>query len=275
MRKASGVIKSAEFIACSIFKLFASNQQIKAIDLMLDTLYICIMLILRKSQDRGYADHGWLKSYHSFSFAGYHDTAHMGWGNLRVINEDRIAPGTGFGTHGHKDMEIISYVLSGSIGHKDNVGNAASIPPGDVQRMSAGKGILHSEFNHAPQDETHFFQIWIEPNEFGIAPSYEQKTVPTAEKLGILKLIAAPAGNDASIKLYADARIYAGLFDGNQQATLAIDPKRKAYVHLVRGSLSVNGQALQGGDAAKIQDETSLILSAAHDAEVLVFDLAA
>jgi quercetin 2,3-dioxygenase len=233
------------------------------------------MLTLRKSQDRGYADHGWLKSYHSFSFAGYHDAAHMGWGNLRVINEDRIAPGTGFGTHGHKDMEIISYVLSGSIGHKDNVGNAASIPPGDVQRMSAGKGILHSEFNHAPQDETHFFQIWIEPNELGIAPSYEQKTVPTADKLGALKLIAAPAGEDASIALHADARIYAGLFDDNQQATLTLDPNRKAYVHLVRGSLQVNGQVLHGGDAAKLQGESELKINAGQSAEVLVFDLAA
>jgi quercetin 2,3-dioxygenase len=233
------------------------------------------MLTLRKSQDRGYADHGWLKSYHSFSFAGYHDAAHMGWGNLRVINEDRIAPGTGFGTHGHKDMEIISYVVSGSIGHKDNVGNAASIPPGDVQRMSAGKGILHSEYNHAPHDETHFFQIWIEPNEWGIAPSYEQKTVPNADKLGTLKLIAAPAGENASIALHADARIYAGLFDGNQQATLVLDPARKAYVHLVRGSLQVNGQALQGGDAAKLQGESELAISAGQGAEVLVFDLAA
>jgi quercetin 2,3-dioxygenase len=259
----------------SIFKKFAPNQQIKAIDLMPDKPYIYLMITLRKSQDRGYADHGWLKSYHSFSFAGYHDAAQMGWGNLRVINEDRIAPGTGFGTHGHKDMEIISYVLSGSIGHKDNVGNSASIPPGDVQRMSAGKGILHSEFNHAPQEETHFFQIWIEPNVMGIEPGYEQKTVPTAEKQGVLKLVAAPEGEGASIRLHADARIYAGLFDGSQHATLALDPARKAYVHLVRGSLSVNGQVLQGGDAAKIQDESSLSLNAAADAEVLVFDLAA
>jgi quercetin 2,3-dioxygenase len=233
------------------------------------------MLTLRKSQDRAYADHGWLKSYHSFSFAGYHDAAHMGWGNLRVINEDRIAPGTGFGTHGHKDMEIISYVLSGSIGHKDNVGNAASIPPGDVQRMSAGKGILHSEYNHAPQDETHFFQIWIEPNVFGIAPGYEQKTFAAPEKRGVLRLVASNDGAQGSVTIHADAKMYAGLFDGTETATLALNPARKTYVHLVRGSLSVNGQALHTGDAAKLQGEAELKLSAAENAEVLVFDLSA
>jgi quercetin 2,3-dioxygenase len=233
------------------------------------------MITLRKSQERGYADHGWLKSFHSFSFAGYHDEAHMGWGNLRVINEDRIAPGTGFGTHGHRDMEIISYVLEGNLAHKDSMGNVKGIPPGDVQRMSAGKGVMHSEFNHAAGQETHFLQIWIEPNVRGIAPSYEQKTVAAAEKQGILKLIAAPAGEPASIALHADARIYAGLFDGNDQATLALDPKRKAYIHLVRGSLQVNGQALQGGDAAKLQGESEITISVGQGAEVLVFDLAA
>jgi quercetin 2,3-dioxygenase len=233
------------------------------------------MITLRKSQERGYADHGWLKSYHSFSFAGYYDDAHMGWGNLRVINEDRIAPGTGFGTHGHRDMEIISYVLAGNLAHKDSMGNVKGIPPGDVQRMSAGKGVMHSEFNHAQGQETHFFQIWIEPNVRGISPSYEQKTVLAAEKQGMLKLIAAPAGESASISLNADARIYSSLLDGNESATLTLDPKRKAYVHLIRGSLSVNGQALQGGDAAKIQGESGLALNAASGAEVLVFDLSA
>lgn len=233
------------------------------------------MITLRKSQERGYADHGWLKSFHSFSFAGYHDSAQMGWGNLRVINEDRIAPGTGFGTHGHRDMEIISYVLSGNLAHKDSMGNVKGIPPGDVQRMSAGKGVMHSEFNHAQGQETHFLQIWIEPNVTGISPSYEQKTVAAAEKQGILKLVAAPAGEHGSISLNADARIYAGLLNGQDSASISLDPKRKAYVHLVRGSLSVNGQELKGGDAAKIHDESSLTLSAANDAEVLVFDLAA
>ena len=233
------------------------------------------MITLRKSQDRGYADHGWLKSYHSFSFAGYHDEAHMGWGNLRVINEDRIAPGSGFGTHGHRDMEIISYVLSGNLAHKDSMGNVKGIPPGDVQRMSAGKGVMHSEFNHAQGEETHFLQIWIEPNVRGREPSYEQTTVPAAEKQGVLKLVAAPAVDGASVALHADARIYAGLLDGRETASITLDPKRKAYVHLVRGSLSLNGQALQSGDAAKIQGESILTLNAANDAEVLVFDLAA
>jgi quercetin 2,3-dioxygenase len=234
-----------------------------------------MMITLRKSQERGYADHGWLKSYHSFSFAGYYDEANMGWGNLRVINEDRIAPGTGFGTHGHKDMEIISYVLSGNLAHKDSMGNVKGIPPGDVQRMSAGKGVMHSEFNHAQGQETHFLQIWIEPNVTGISPSYEQKTVPAASMQGQLKLVAAPVGEEASISLHADARIYAGLLDGNSSASVTLDPKRKAYVHLIRGSLSVNGQELSRGDAAKIQGESLLTLNAANDAEVLVFDLAA
>ena len=233
------------------------------------------MITLRKSQDRGYADHGWLKSYHSFSFAGYHDEAHMGWGNLRVINEDRIAPGTGFGTHGHRDMEIISYVLSGNLAHKDSMGNVKGIPPGDVQRMSAGKGVMHSEFNHADGHETHFLQIWIEPNVMGISPSYEQKTVEATEKQGVLKLIAAPAGEGASIGLHADARLYAGLLGDSDTATVTLDPKRKAYVHLVRGSLSVNGKELASGDAAKIQGEALLTLNAATEAEVLVFDLSA
>ncbi len=233
------------------------------------------MLNIRKSQDRGYADHGWLKSFHSFSFAGYFDPEHMGWGNLRVINEDRIAPGTGFGTHGHKDMEIISYVVSGALGHKDSIGTGASIPPGDVQRMSAGRGIQHSEYNYAPQDETHFFQIWIEPNVKGIAPGYEQKTFTAPEKQGQLRLVASPDGADGSVTIHADARMYSGLLDGAQTATLALDPARKAYVHVVRGAVSVNGQALQGGDAAKLTDEATLSLADAQDAEVLVFDLAA
>jgi quercetin 2,3-dioxygenase len=233
------------------------------------------MLTLRKSQDRGYADHGWLKSYHSFSFAGYYDAQQMGWGNLRVINEDRIAPGTGFGTHGHKDMEIISYVLSGSIGHKDSIGNGASIPPGDVQRMSAGSGIQHSEFNHAPQDETHFFQIWIEPNARGIAPGYEQKTFATPEKRGVLRLVASDDGAQGSVTIHADAKMYVGLFDGAETAQIALNPARKAYVHVVRGSLTVNGHVLQGGDAAKIDNESALTVEGGAAAEVIVFDLAA
>jgi hypothetical protein len=232
------------------------------------------MLTLRKSLERGYADHGWLKSYHSFSFAGYHDPAHMGWGNLRVINEDRIAPGTGFGTHGHRDMEIVSYVLQGNLAHKDSMGNVKGIPPGDVQRMSAGRGVAHSEFNHAPGETTHFLQIWIEPNVRGIEPGYEQKTVPEADKRGTLRLVASPDGASDAVTIHADARLYAGLFDGTETASLALDPTRKAYVFLVRGALTVNGQTLAAGDAALISDEAQITLTDGADAEVLVFDLA-
>jgi len=231
------------------------------------------MLTIRKSQDRGYADHGWLKSFYSFSFASYHDPEFMGWGNLRVINEDRIAPGTGFGTHGHRDMEIISYVLSGNLAHKDNMGNVEGIPPGDVQRMSAGNGVQHSEFNHAPDETTHFLQIWIEPNVRGIPASYEQKTVPPVSKRGALSRIAAPI--DGVVTLHADAALYAGLFDGEEAATLTIAKGRKAYVHLIRGALQVNGQALTTGDAALLDNETTVALTHGQDAEVLVFDLAA
>lgn len=232
------------------------------------------MMTLRKSADRGYADHGWLKSFHSFSFAGYHDPAHMGWGNLRVINEDRIAPGAGFGTHGHRDMEIVSYVLEGNLAHKDTMGNVKGIPPGDVQRMSAGTGVQHSEFNHAPDQTTHFLQIWIEPDVTGIPPGYEQKSFPDAEKRGRLRLVASRDGAEGSVTIHADAAVRAGLFDGPESTRLPLDPKRKAYVHLVRGQLRANGQALQAGDALLLQDEAQLTLDAGQDAEVLVFDLA-
>ncbi|MFO1301257.1 MAG: pirin family protein [Burkholderiaceae bacterium] len=232
------------------------------------------MLTLRKSQDRGYADHGWLKSYHSFSFAGYYDPAHMGWGNLRVINEDRVAPGTGFGTHGHRDMEIISYVLSGELAHRDSMGNVVGIPPGDVQRMSAGTGVQHSEFNHAEGQVTHFLQIWIEPNVAGIVPSYEQKAIPASDKRGALRLVASPDGALGSVTIHADAKLYAGFFDGSERAELVLDPARKGYVHLVRGRLDVNGQPLSAGDAALLEGEDRIALANGADAEVLVFDLA-
>lgn len=231
------------------------------------------MLTTRKSQDRGYADHGWLKSFHSFSFAGYYDPQHMGFGNLRVINEDRIAAGTGFGTHGHRDMEIISYVLEGELAHRDTLGNVKGIPPGDVQRMSAGTGVQHSEFNHAKDQTTHFLQIWIEPNVTGITPSYEQKTFASADKRGRLRLVASPDGAQGSVTIHADAHVYAGLFDGQEQAQLTLNPTRKAYVHLVRGELSVNGVMLQAGDAALLDNETSVSLTTGRQAEVLVFDL--
>ena len=231
------------------------------------------MLKLRKSEDRGYADHGWLKSYHSFSFANYYDPKFTGWANLLVINEDRIEPGTGFGEHSHRDMEIISYVLSGDLAHKDNMGNVKGIQPGDVQRMSAGTGVTHSEFNHAEGQQTHFLQIWIKPKFLGLKPGYEQITIPTSDKLGSLRLVASPDGANGSVKINADARMYAGLFDKEQTAKLDIDPKRKAYVHLIKGELKVNGQPLKGGDALMIEQEAQIALSDGAGAEVLVFDL--
>ena len=232
------------------------------------------MITLRKSHDRGLAEHGWLKSFHSFSFADYHDPQHMGFGNLRVINEDRVAPGQGFGTHGHRDMEIISYVLDGELAHRDTMGNVETIPPGDVQRMSAGRGVMHSEFNHAKDKTTHFLQIWIQPNVRGIEPGYEQKSFPEQEKRGKLRLVASPDGAEGSVLVHADARMYAGLFDGAEAASLTLDPKRKVYVHLVRGELEVNGQALQAGDAAKLENESAMALAGGRGADVLVFDLA-
>lgn len=233
------------------------------------------MQTLRRSEDRGHANHGWLDSYHSFSFADYFDPDHMGWGNLRVINEDRVAPGTGFGKHGHRDMEIISYVLSGSLAHQDSMGNVQSIPPGDVQRMSAGRGVLHSEFNYAKDQVTHFLQIWIEPSVRGIEPGYEQKTIPAADKRGTLRLVASHDGAHGSVTIHADAQLYAGLFDGSESAELALDPARKAYVHVIRGSLDVNGQRLAAGDALKLDGESRIAISNGTEAEVLVFDLAA
>jgi redox-sensitive bicupin YhaK (pirin superfamily) len=234
------------------------------------------MMNIRRSQDRGYADHGWLKSFHSFSFADYHDPAHMGFGNLRVINEDRIAPGTGFGTHGHRDMEIVSYVLDGAIGHKDSLGNGATIVPGEVQRMSAGTGVRHSEYNHAADRTTHFLQIWILPDAQGIEPGYEQKAFADADKRGRLLAVASPSGAshiDGSVTIHADAVIRAGLFDGDERGELALDPRRLAYVHVARGAVSVNGTALAAGDAVRLDGESRLVLEHGHDAEVLVFDL--
>ncbi|HEX2540590.1 MAG TPA: pirin family protein [Caldimonas sp.] len=240
------------------------------------------MITLRKSGDRGYADHGWLKSCHSFSFADYHDPERMGFGNLRVINEDRIAPGSGFGTHGHRDMEIVSYVLSGALAHKDSMGTGTAsgdapkgiIRPGDVQRMSAGRGVRHSEFNHAADATTHFLQIWIEPSERGIEPSYEQKSFADDEKRGTLRLVASPDGREGSITLHADASIRAGLFDGDESLAFPLDPSRRTYVHLVRGKLEVSGQRLSAGDALEIEREAELRLGRGEGAEVLVFDLA-
>jgi quercetin 2,3-dioxygenase len=231
------------------------------------------MITLRKANERGWADHGWLKSFHTFSFADYFDPEHMGFGNLRVINEDRIAPGTGFGTHGHRDMEIISYVLEGELAHRDSMGNGTAIQPGEVQRMTAGTGVRHSEFNHAQGQETHFLQIWLLPDRMGREPGYEQKTIAVADKRGHLVKVASPDGQ-GSVTLHADATLYAGLFDGAENAELPLDPKRKAWVHVARGQIKVNGQDLAAGDAAALAGEDRVQLSDGKGAEVLVFDLA-
>ena len=230
------------------------------------------MIELRRAGERGHANHGWLDSYHSFSFADYYDPRHMGFGPLRVINEDRVKPGEGFGTHGHRDMEIISYVLEGALAHEDSMGNGSTIVPGDVQRMSAGTGVRHSEYNHDQAGVTHFLQIWIEPARAGIAPSYEQKHFAPAEKRGRLRLIASPDGRDGSVTIHQDALVYAGLFDGDERARLPLAPGRKAYVHVARGKARVNGEPLGAGDALKT-DAAAIEIEGGEKAEVLVFDL--
>ncbi|AOB31539.1 quercetin 2,3-dioxygenase [Bordetella sp. H567] len=231
------------------------------------------MLTLRRSQERGYADHGWLKSHHTFSFANYYDPRHMGFGPLRVINDDQIAAGRGFGTHGHRDMEIITYVLDGAVAHKDSMGNGSTIRPGDVQRMSAGRGVLHSEFNPQPDHGTHLLQIWIEPNVVGIDPSYEEKRFEEADKRGRLRLVASPDAKDGSVLIHQDARLYAGLFDGDERATLALEPGRRAWIHVARGKVTANGKELVAGDAVAVEDENDIVLERGEGAEVLVFDL--
>lgn len=231
------------------------------------------MMSIRRSNERGYADHGWLKSFHSFSFAEYHDPKYMGFGPLRVINEDRVAPGMGFGTHGHRDMEIISYVLEGELAHRDSMGNGSVIRPGDVQRMSAGRGVMHSEFNHAKTETTHFLQIWIQPDRTGIDPSYEEKRFEAADKRGRLRLVASPDGTDGSVVIHQDARVYAGTFDGDETAVLQVGAGRRAYIHVARGDVAVNGQKLGAGDAVMLTDEQSAALANGRAAEVLAFDL--
>jgi redox-sensitive bicupin YhaK (pirin superfamily) len=233
------------------------------------------MLTLRRSEERGFADHGWLQSFHSFSFADYHDPAHMGFGPLRVINDDVVAPGRGFGMHGHRDMEIVTYVLKGKLSHKDSLGNGADILPGDVQRMSAGKGILHSEFNQGLYESVHLLQIWIEPTAKGLSPSYEQKNFSEADKRGRLRLVASPDGREGSVTIHADATLSVGLFDGAERAEVALDPSRKGYVHVARGAIVANGQPLKAGDALKLEGESGLVLQGGEQAEVLFFDLAA
>ncbi|MBI3714415.1 MAG: pirin family protein [Betaproteobacteria bacterium] len=231
------------------------------------------MIEIRRGQERGYADHGWLKSFHSFSFADYYDPKHMGFGPLRVINEDRVAAGMGFGNHGHRDMEIISYVLAGALAHKDSMGNGSTIHPGDVQRMSAGRGVMHSEFNHSQDSNTHFLQIWIQPNVNGIAPSYDEKHFDEASKRGVLRLIASPDARDGSVMIHQDACLYAGLLNGGERATHTMAAGRLGYVHVARGALNVNSQRLQAGDAMKLTGGGNIVLESGEDAEVLVFDL--
>ena len=228
---------------------------------------------IRRANERGHAQHGWLDSFHSFSFADYHDPAHMGFGALRVINEDRVQPGQGFGTHGHRDMEIISYVLDGGLAHKDSMGNGSVIRPGDVQRMSAGTGVRHSEYNASDRDPVHFLQIWIEPSVRGIAPSYEEKRFEADAKRGRLRLIASPDGAEGSVTLNQDARVYASLLDGADAVEHDVAAGRRAYLHVVRGELEANGQALGPGDALKLTRDGRLRLANARAAEVLLFDL--
>lgn len=231
------------------------------------------MIEMRRATERGFADHGWLKSFHSFSFAGYRDPAHMGFGPLRVINEDRIAGGKGFGTHSHADMEILSYVLEGELAHRDNLGNGSVIRPGDVQRMTAGTGISHSEFNQLADRVTHFLQIWILPDRLGLPPGYEQKHFPEAERRGKLRLLASADGRDGSVHVHQEVAVYGGSFDGAERAVLALGTGRLGYLHLARGAVQVNGRPLVAGDAAKITGESAIEISAGQQAELLCFDL--
>jgi redox-sensitive bicupin YhaK (pirin superfamily) len=228
---------------------------------------------VRRSADRGHANHGWLNSFHSFSFGGYFDSKHVEFGPLRVINEDRMAADKGFGTHPHRDMEIISYVLDGELAHKDSMGNGSVIRPGDVQRMSAGTGIQHSEFNPSTSFPVHFLQIWVQPNVFGIKPSYEEKNFPDAEKRGRLRLIASPEGTDGSVVIHQDARLFVGLFDGTENATFELTNGRRGYVHVARGAARINGIVLDAGDALKVTEESSISIDNGRAAEVIVFDL--
>ena len=231
------------------------------------------MIELRRAEDRGHAEHGWLDSWHSFSFADYHDPKHMQFRALRVINEDRVEPGQGFGAHNHRDMEIISYVLEGALAHKDSIGNGSVIHPGSVQRMSAGTGVQHSEFNASTTEPVHFLQIWFIPNVTGISPGYEEKYFDAVEKRGKLRLIASPDGADGSVVIHADANMFAALVDTDEKIERAIAKDRYAYVHVARGSISLNGTRLQAGDAASLTGESRVILDQGEKAEVLVFEL--
>ncbi|HUW49598.1 MAG TPA: pirin family protein [Sulfuricella sp.] len=232
------------------------------------------MIKIRKAHERGHADHGWLDTWHTFSFADYHDPEQMGYSSLRVINDDRVAPGAGFPTHPHRDMEIVTYVLAGALKHKDSMGNGTVIRPGEVQRMSAGSGIRHSEFNASEDEEVHLLQIWIMPEQNGLTPSYEQKYFDGAEKLGKLRLVASADGSEGSVTIHQDAKLYAALIDPNHPAEHALPPGRRAYLHVAKGQAQVNGQTLEAGDGARIEGETGLNFKSGSCAEILLFDLA-
>lgn len=231
------------------------------------------MITVRRSEDRGHADHGWLDSRHTFSFADYHDPAHMGFRALRVINEDRVAPSQGFGTHGHRDMEILSYVLSGKLAHRDSIGTGAVLGPGEVQRMSAGTGVRHSEYNASDAEPVHFLQIWIIPEREGLAPGYEQRRFPEEERRGRLRLVASPDGRDGSLTLHQDARVHLGLLAPGERTSLPIAEGRHAWVQVTRGRVRLGREELRAGDGAGLEDERELSLEGVEDGEVMVFDL--
>ncbi len=231
------------------------------------------MIAIRRSDERGHADHGWLDTWHTFSFADYYDPRFMGFSELRVINEDRVAPGTGFPTHAHRDMEIVTYVLEGALEHRDSLGTGSVIRPGEVQRMSAGTGVRHSEYNASKTEPVHLLQIWIEPSAPGVAPSYEQKTIPDADKRGRLRLIASPDGRDGSVTIHQDARIYASVLDAGDKVEHAAAPGRRLWLQIARGAVTANGQWLGQGDGAAIVDERALIIAGVEPAEIILFDL--
>lgn len=231
------------------------------------------MLTVRKADERGHANHGWLDSYHTFSFGSYYDSKHMGISNLRVINDDTVSPGGGFATHGHTDMEIVSYVLDGALEHKDSMGNGSVMRPGDVQRMSAGTGVRHSEYNHSSQEAVHFLQIWLEPNRMGVEPSYDQQHFPLAERRGKLVLFISPDGRDGSIATHQDAYMYGTILEAGDTLNHQLKQGRRAYVHLARGKASIHGQLMFAGDGVTIVDEQQLNLEGIESAEILLFDL--
>jgi quercetin 2,3-dioxygenase len=232
------------------------------------------MIAVRKSEARGHANHGWLDSYHTFSFANYYDRNYMNFRSLRVINEDVVNPGKGFGTHGHSDMEIITYVLEGALEHKDSLGTGAVIKPGEVQRMSAGTGIQHSEFNPSQTDPVHLLQIWLLPDTNGLEPSYEQRDFPLAERRGKLRLVAARDARDGAVKVHQDVDLYAAVLDKNSRVSHVLQPNRHAWIQVARGAVLLNGLTLEKGDGAAVSDEAELVMEAAEDAEFLLFDLA-